>query len=201
LDDPFCTFTQFAEPVSATLADQSKHARPLSTFEAFQAHFLSAFAGFHSGICAVAFSFDSQSIVYRSTCRVRRWSDKTDGSVALRKWLILRESYVVIPGQGHRLVREASTSLVKSRAFVSVLRSRLVFLGNFKVLVYFTKRFWHGSQRSFLVTRLGKLWDRNQETAIQHVAVFWRQVWIEGANANGLCQINSRVSATFSGIN
>ena len=36
---------------------------------------------------------------------------------------------------------------------------------------------------------------------IQHVAVFWRQVWVEGANANGLCQINSRVSATFSGIN
>ena len=36
---------------------------------------------------------------------------------------------------------------------------------------------------------------------IQHVAVFRRQVWVEGANANGLCQINSRVSATFSGIN
>ena len=44
MDDPFCTFTQFAEPMTATLADQSKHARPLSTFAAFQAHFLSAFA-------------------------------------------------------------------------------------------------------------------------------------------------------------
>jgi hypothetical protein len=32
---------------------------------------------------------------------------------------------------------------------------------------------------------------------IQHVAIFWRQVWVEGANANGLCQINSRMSATF----
>jgi hypothetical protein len=27
--------------MTATLADQSKHARPLSTFAAFQAHFLS----------------------------------------------------------------------------------------------------------------------------------------------------------------
>jgi len=30
--------------MTATLADQSKHARSLSTFAAFEAHFLSAFA-------------------------------------------------------------------------------------------------------------------------------------------------------------
>ena len=36
---------------------------------------------------------------------------------------------------------------------------------------------------------------------IQHIAVFWRQVRVEGANASGLCQINSRVPATFLGIN
>lgn len=35
---------------------------------------------------------------------------------------------------------------------------------------------------------------------IQHVAVFRRQVWVERANTNGLCQFKARVSAALSGI-
>jgi hypothetical protein len=51
-------FAHFTESMTATLADQSKHARPFSTFAAFQAHFLFAFAAFRLGICATAFSFE-----------------------------------------------------------------------------------------------------------------------------------------------
>src|ERR1019366_1736488 len=37
-------------------------------------------------ICAIAFSFKRQSTVYRSAGRVRRGSDKTDGSVESESW-------------------------------------------------------------------------------------------------------------------
>ena len=39
----FCIFTQFAEPVTAPLADLSKLSRPLSAFTAFQSHFVPVF--------------------------------------------------------------------------------------------------------------------------------------------------------------
>jgi hypothetical protein len=52
----FCTFAQFAEPMTASLADRRELARPPSAFAAFQGHFLSAFAAFRPGICAIDFS-------------------------------------------------------------------------------------------------------------------------------------------------
>jgi hypothetical protein len=66
LDPKWSTYTpfaQFAESMAATLAGQSKHARPLSAFAAFQGHFLTAFAAFRPGICAITFFFDRQLTV------------------------------------------------------------------------------------------------------------------------------------------
>jgi hypothetical protein len=49
------SFTQLAEPMTATLADLSQLTRRFSAFTAFYGHFLSTFAAFRSGICAVPF--------------------------------------------------------------------------------------------------------------------------------------------------
>jgi hypothetical protein len=52
IDTPFA---QFAEPMTAALADQRELTRPPSAFTAFQGHFLSAFlTNFNGGFCCSA---------------------------------------------------------------------------------------------------------------------------------------------------
>ena len=51
--------------MTAALTNLRELTRPISAFAAFQSHFLSAFTAFGSGICAITFSFDRQSTVYR----------------------------------------------------------------------------------------------------------------------------------------
>src|ERR1019366_611536 len=50
-----CAFAQFAEPMTATLADLCELPRPPSAFTTFQGHFLSSFLTlFNGGFCRCA---------------------------------------------------------------------------------------------------------------------------------------------------
>jgi hypothetical protein len=70
---PLCTPAQFAESMTAALADLSKLARPSSTFAAFHGHFLSTFPAFRPGISAInSPSIDSQQYIVRMAGRDSR---------------------------------------------------------------------------------------------------------------------------------
>jgi hypothetical protein len=83
---PHSTFAQFAEPVTATLADLCELTRALCTFAALQGHFLSAFLTIFNGsfLCCSATRMSLASWVANSALNLLRAS-----SVAFNVYFLL----------------------------------------------------------------------------------------------------------------